>query len=171
MRIAPFTARDYYVQLPTDRREALERIRTCILQLWPAAKEDMAYGMPTYSLDGKPLFALASQKHFLVLYVIPYDLLDAFKHELVLYNRGKSCIRLRRVDEAALALLDRVVRFVGATHTESRLRLKPMVRRSNGLVRDPVLAPVLPTLGVPSGTADEGPIPIGPDRAPASTEA
>lgn len=143
MRSDATATSSYFLQLSPERREALERIKACIVRLWPAVKEDMAYGMPTYSLDGRPLFALASQKHFVVFYAIPYDLLDAFKHELVMYNRGKSCIRFRQVDEAGLALLDRVVRFIGATHPESRLRLKPMVkaadaRRRTEAVRDPV---------------------------------
>lgn len=128
MPIQP-SATDYFKRPIPARRDGLLRIRERIQRLWPAVKEDMAYGTPTYHLDGTPLFVLADQKHFLVFYVVPYDLLDAFKKDLVPLNHGKSCIRLREVDDDALSLLDRIIRFVGATHAESKVRLKPVLRR------------------------------------------
>ncbi|MBK6832430.1 MAG: DUF1801 domain-containing protein [Flavobacteriales bacterium] len=46
----------YYGSLPGDRRDALLAIRKLIRRTWPTTSEDMAYGMPTFHLDGLPLF-------------------------------------------------------------------------------------------------------------------
>jgi uncharacterized protein YdhG (YjbR/CyaY superfamily) len=100
LKIEAATVPDYLAQLPDDRRMALDAIRTTLLRIWPALKEDMAYGMPTFHLDGHALAALASQKSFMAVYIMPYDLLVAFKNELKLYDTGRSCIRFTRLTES-----------------------------------------------------------------------
>lgn len=125
---APATTAAYFAQLPNDRETGLLALRALMFGIWPHLFEDMGYGMPTYHLDGQPLFALASHKHHMVFYVIPYDLLQAFKHELLLHNCGKSCIRLKHTTPDALFLIERIVRYIGATHADSRVSLKPMLR-------------------------------------------
>ena len=43
--------KNYFDQLPVQRREALEAVRALILELAPHARETMRYRMPTYELD------------------------------------------------------------------------------------------------------------------------
>ncbi len=124
---------DYFERMPEDRREALGTLRGLIKRTWPDSDEDFAYGMPTYHLDGKPVFGLADQKHFMALHVIPYDLLSAFKNELRTMDCGKSCIRFRQLDEATFALLDRVVKYVGSQRHLSRITARPMGQRKTPL--------------------------------------
>ena len=71
MHVEATTSHDYFEQLPSDRQMSLARIRQIIRKQWPKAKEDMAYGMPTYHLGGQPVFALASQKNHITFYVMP----------------------------------------------------------------------------------------------------
>ena len=115
----------YYGSLPGERRDALLAIRKLIRRTWPAATEDMAYGMPTFHLDGSPLFAIASQKHFMALYIMPYDLLDAFKNDLKVYDRGKSCIRFKRLEAPTFDLFDRIIKYVGNQHALSTSMARP----------------------------------------------
>lgn len=109
----------YWGSLPDERRQGMEAVRALLFRIWPELKEDMALNMPTYHLNGAPLCALAAQKHYLAFYVMPYDLLDAFKLELIVFDRGRSCIRFKRVSPELLDLLDRIVKYIGTRFEES----------------------------------------------------
>lgn len=103
----------YFQALDEERRDALLRVRELIRSAWPTILEDMALGIPTYHLDGEPLCSLAAQKHFMALYVMPYDLLNAFTTDLKVYDTGRSCIRFKRLDERTLMLFDRIIKYCG----------------------------------------------------------
>ena len=122
--LSTLTSHEYFEQLTAERQLPLARIRQLIRKYWPKAKEDMSYGMPTYHLSGQPVFALASQKNHITFYVMPYDLLNAFKHDLRTRNCGKSCIRFKRLEEADIDLLARIVMYVGTTYTGEAPKLK-----------------------------------------------
>jgi uncharacterized protein YdhG (YjbR/CyaY superfamily) len=124
MPLSPATAHDYFELLPADRQQPMVRLRQLVRKYWPKAKEDMAYGMPTYHLEGQPVFALASQKHHMTFYVMPYDLLSAFKHDLRTRNCGKSCIRFRRLEEEDVELVERIIKYVGTTFAGGAPKLK-----------------------------------------------
>jgi uncharacterized protein YdhG (YjbR/CyaY superfamily) len=113
----------YLASQPAVRSEPLQRIRALIHRVWPAVAEDMSYGMPTFLLDGHPLCTIANQKHFMAFYVVPYALLDAFNQELKGRDHGRSCIRFRAVDDEALDLIERIVRYTGVRRAESRLQM------------------------------------------------
>ena len=119
----------YYGALPGDRRDALLAIRKMIRRIWPNATEDMHYNMPTFHLDGEPMCAIASQKHFMALYVMHYDLLDAFKNDLKVYDRGKSCIRFKRLESTTYDLIDRIVKYIGNQSALSQVVAKPGAHR------------------------------------------
>ena len=77
----------------------------------------MLYGVPTFHINGQPLFALASQKDYISFYLMPKEMLSAFAHDLRTRNCGKSCIRFKRLEQEDMALLERIVKFVGTTFT------------------------------------------------------
>ena len=62
------SADNYFEALEPDRKQALESLRTLIMQLAPEIKETMRYNMPTYQLD-EVIAAMASQKHYMSLYL------------------------------------------------------------------------------------------------------
>ena len=114
----------YLEDLPPERQIPIATMHQLIKRHWPKVKEDMAYGMPTYHLNGQPVFALASQKNHITFYVMPYDLLSAFKHDLRTRNCGKSCIRFRRLEQEDLDLLERIIMYVGTTFAGAAPQLK-----------------------------------------------
>lgn len=120
MKIDAATPEAYFDAIPEERREQLLEIRKLVKRAWPKVKEDMHQGMPTYHLDGQPFFSMASQKNFMAIYVMPYDLLDAFNKDLKAYDRGRSCIRFRRLDADKLELFDRIIKYTGSQYPESR---------------------------------------------------
>ena len=130
MPLSSRTPDDYFLQLPEDRRDHLGRLRSLIKQTWPKVKEDLSYGMPTYHLGGHVYCAIANQKHYMVLYLMPYDLLDAFKMELKAYNCGRSCIRFRKLDDEKTLFFERVLKYTGDKFPDSRFHGKtsPAIR-------------------------------------------
>lgn len=126
---------DYFAELPEERRNALWKVRQLIMDIWPNVIEDMNFGMPTYHLDGEPFCAIASQKHFMALYIMPYDLLNAFTLDLKVYDTGKSCIRFKRLEQPTLDLFDRIIKYTGSQMATSRYYGKVDNMRSNGKAR------------------------------------
>lgn len=121
MRSLVRTADEYFEQLEPDRRTPLLLLRKMIRSIWPDIVEDMDREMPTYHLNGRTLCALANQKSFMVLYILPYDLLNAFKKDLLIYDRGRTCIRFKRLETETLDLFDRIIKYTGSQMDESKL--------------------------------------------------
>lgn len=112
----------YLVGLPPDRREAVEAVRSVILEHLPEGyHEEMAFGMIGYvvllerypdTYNGQPLLlaALASQKRHLSLYLhgLYADeaglerFLEAYRASGKRLDMGKSCVRFRTVDDLPL---------------------------------------------------------------------
>ncbi len=111
MKTKANTATDYFAGLSDERRAALEAVRHLIQDIWPHAEENMSLGMPTYRLNGHAFCALADHKHFMVLYVMHYDQLIAFKNDLKRYDHGRTCIRFKRLDPEVIDLFDRVIKY------------------------------------------------------------
>ncbi|MBK6832431.1 MAG: hypothetical protein IPG92_17605 [Flavobacteriales bacterium] len=61
----------------------------------------------------------------MALYVMPYDLLDAFKNDLKVYDRGKSCIRFKRLEAPTFDLFDRIIKYVGNQQALSKSMARP----------------------------------------------
>jgi uncharacterized protein YdhG (YjbR/CyaY superfamily) len=91
----------YLGALPADRAETLRKVIGLIRAVAPHAQETMRYRMPTYELPGGMLCALASQKHYMSLYVDP-KVVDAHREDLAGLSLGKSCIRFRRLEHLPL---------------------------------------------------------------------
>ena len=111
----------YLDALTGDRRDAIDQVRSAILQALPGVVEDFRYKMPTFHVDGQIVAALASQKQYMALYIMPYDLLEPLKPELSKFNMGKSCIRFRKLEEGDVALFTRVVTHAAEQYPNSSL--------------------------------------------------
>ena len=99
---------DQYLEaLPPDRKEALEIVRSLILDTVPDIEETMRYNMPTYEKDDM-VCALASQKHYISLYM-DVDLVEEHKKELKHLDVGKSCIRFKRIDDLPLKTVKEIL--------------------------------------------------------------
>jgi uncharacterized protein YdhG (YjbR/CyaY superfamily) len=109
----------YWNALPEARKRDLAVVRDLIHGIWPEARLDMGLNMPTFHLANEPFCALADQKHYMVLYIMPHDLLNVFRHELFMHNHGRTCIRFKRLSPELLDLFDRIIKYTGARFTES----------------------------------------------------
>jgi len=114
------TALDYIKNLKSGRKKAMTILRRAIFELYPDIEEAMDYKMPTYLYKGQTLCAMASQKNYMALYIMPYDLLDNFAKELEDFDCGKSCIRFKSLDEEKIDILIQILEFVGPNYSESK---------------------------------------------------
>ncbi|MEM8892291.1 MAG: DUF1801 domain-containing protein [Bacteroidota bacterium] len=110
----------YIENLAEDRKSAINSIRDRLMHHLPeGSRINMDYRMPTFIVDEHILFALASQKHHMALYVMPFDLLDDLKEELTHFDMGKSCIRFRKLTDERLEALNRIIQYVVANQDQS----------------------------------------------------
>lgn len=138
------TVAAYLAELPAERREAIETVRTVILKnLDRQFEEGMQYGMigyyvphsvypPGYHCDPKqplPFVCLASQKHHLSVYLSclfgePCDdgkpseqarwFAEAWAATGKRLDMGRSCIRFKRAEDLALDVLGEAIRRMPA---------------------------------------------------------
>ncbi len=138
---------EYLASLPPDRRAEIERVRRVVKQNLPAGYEEgVGFGMICYSVplsayrdtyNKQPLMyaALASQKNYLSLYLMPVypdnalekRLRDAFAASGKKLDMGKSCIRFRRADDLPL---DTIGDIVAAVPMDRWIEIARSVRRS-----------------------------------------
>jgi uncharacterized protein YdhG (YjbR/CyaY superfamily) len=73
-------------------QEILIRVRQTILLAVPSADESVAYNMPAYKLNNKPLIYFAAFKHHLGIYATPSAHI-AFTKQLAKYKQGKGSVQ------------------------------------------------------------------------------
>ena len=125
MRSEATTVAQYLAELPEDRRKAIRKIRSVIRKNLPKGyQERMNWGMIAYEVplkvvpdtyNGEPLLyaALASQKNHLAVYLSaiycePFrrDAFEAaWKATGKKFNAGKSCVRLKTLEDIPLDVL------------------------------------------------------------------
>ncbi|MDX1943802.1 MAG: DUF1801 domain-containing protein [Pirellulaceae bacterium] len=126
------TVAKYLAELPTDRRIIVEQVRKVILKnLQEGFEEGMQYGMigyhvphslypPGYHCDPQqplPFVALASQKNYLSLYMMPLytpggDITwfeKAWAKTGKKLDMGKSCIRFKKIEDLALDVIAQAI--------------------------------------------------------------
>ena len=123
------TADEYIASLPEGRKEVMTKLRTIFIQNLPEGfVEGMGYGMMGYDVphsiypngyhcDPKqplPFLGMASQKNYIAVYhMVTYankKLYDWFvaeypKHCKTKLDMGKSCIRLKKMNDIPYELL------------------------------------------------------------------
>ena len=98
----------YLNDIPTERVEAIKKVRAMIKKSGPKAKESMDFGMPTYKFGENMYAALASQKHYMALYA-DVDVIEEHKEALAHLNCGKSCIRFKSLDELPIDTIQSIL--------------------------------------------------------------
>ena len=119
----------YLAQVPDARRELVDDLRRTILgNVPPGIEEIISYGMiayvvplstfrDTYNGQPLPLVALAAQKRYVSVYLMgvygdPAQrdwFVDAWAATGRTLDMGKSCVRLRSVDDVAFDVLGEAV--------------------------------------------------------------
>lgn len=136
MQSSATTIEQYLIELPNDRKEAMSKLRTIILENLPYGfKEIMVYGMIGYVVPHSiypsgyhcnpkvplPFMNIASQKNFVALYHMGIysdkKLLDWFVGEYSKYcttklDMGKSCIRFKKMTDIPFELIAELCRKI-----------------------------------------------------------
>lgn len=119
----------YLAELPEDRRDAIEAVRSEILRNLPDGYvEAVDWGMITYEVplstfadtyNGRPLMyaALANQKNHMAVYLTSVyadderrsGFLDAYRGTGKRLDMGKSCVRFRRLDDLPVELVGQAI--------------------------------------------------------------
>ncbi len=130
MRSNAKTVKGYFEALPAERRAALEAVLRVVRKNLPKGYEEAVnWGMPTWQVplsvypdtyNKQPLMyaALASQKQYMALYLMNVYGFPALRKELEAgfkksgkkLDRGKSCIRFRKVEDLPLDVIGKIVR-------------------------------------------------------------
>ncbi|MDE0169688.1 MAG: DUF1801 domain-containing protein [bacterium] len=132
MRSHATSVEEYLAGLPRERREAISRVRSVILDRLPDGyAEEMRWGMISYEVplsiqpdtyNGKPLMyaALASQKRHMAVYLSGVyadaearaDFERAYRASGKRFDMGKSCVRFRRFDDLPVDVIgDAIARY------------------------------------------------------------
>jgi uncharacterized protein YdhG (YjbR/CyaY superfamily) len=106
----PLTIDDYIAQFSGEVHRSLTMLRTTIAGAAPEAVEKISYGMPAYTLLGRPLVYFAAHKHHIGFYATPTGH-EAFKIQLAAYKQGKGSVQFPLDQPMPTALIARIVRF------------------------------------------------------------
>jgi uncharacterized protein YdhG (YjbR/CyaY superfamily) len=103
--------RTYLAALPADTHRHVQKLREAIRAAAPGAVESFGYGMPAFSLDGKPFIWYAAWKHHCSLYPLSEATARALGAKLEGYEiSGKGTIRFRLDEPLPTALVTRLVK-------------------------------------------------------------
>jgi uncharacterized protein YdhG (YjbR/CyaY superfamily) len=116
---------EYFEMLPEERKKPIEFLHTLILKTVPSLKPNFLYNMPGYGsftykglkkeLLDWPIIGMASQKNYISLYVCATDngayIAEKYKSELGKVSVGKSCIRIKKIEDLNLEGLKKVLKL------------------------------------------------------------
>ena len=100
----------YISQFPENVQLILTQIRKIILTEVPEANEKIAYGMPGFYLNGKPLVYFAAYKNHIGFYATPNGH-ENFKEELSKYKQGKGSVQFPLKEDIPYELIRKIVIF------------------------------------------------------------
>lgn len=100
----------YIQQFPDNVQQIMRNIRKVIKDNAPDVDERIAYGMPAYKLNRKPLVYFAAFKNHIGLYATPSGHSE-FQDELSEYKQGKGSVQFPLDKPIPYKLIERMVKF------------------------------------------------------------
>ena len=102
---------DKYISgYPEEVQEILKKIRMLIKKASPEAKESIAYGMPAYKTNGRPLVYFAAYKNHIGFYATPKGH-EEFSEELSIYKKGKGSVQFPLSKPIPYDLIAEIIEF------------------------------------------------------------
>jgi len=112
MKTERTAARDmdaYIGSFPDEVREILERIRMTIRKAAPRAEEKIAYGIPTFTLNGNLVHFGAFKKH--IGFYPTSSGIAKFKRELSAYKGSRGTVQFPFDEPVPYDLIGKIVKF------------------------------------------------------------
>ena len=100
----------YLKEVPADRQETLARLRDLCRKYLRGFEETMEYGGPCYKRDGVVEVGFASQKHFIALYILRTDVMEAHREQFKGISVGKGCIRYPKPEKVDFRVVEQLLR-------------------------------------------------------------
>lgn len=100
----------YILQFPEEVQNILNKIRKLIKENAPEAEETMAYGMPAYKTNKKPLVYFAAFKKHIGFYATPSGH-SQFEKELSAYKQGKGSVQFPLNKAIPYKLIEAMVKY------------------------------------------------------------
>ena len=102
----------YVEDVPAERKAALAKLRELCCTLLKGFEESMMYGGPCYSRNGDAEVGFASQKHFIGLYILRLDVLNAHRDLLTVkgVSLGKGCIRYSKPEKIDFKVVEMMLK-------------------------------------------------------------
>jgi len=112
MQSSAKTVPAYLKEVPEGRKAALKQLRDLCRATLTGFKESMQYGMPGYSRNGVVEVGFASQKHFIALYILRTDVMNAHRYLLNVpgITLGKGCIRYSKPEKIDFKVVERMLK-------------------------------------------------------------
>ena len=104
------TIDEFISQYPPDIQTILQKIRALIQRSAPEAEEAMAYGIPTFKLNGKNLVHFSAFKEHIGFYPTPSGI-EKFKKELSAYEWAKGSVKFSLDKPIPYALIGKITQF------------------------------------------------------------
>lgn len=100
----------YITEAPAEVKQILINIRNLISEKAPEAVSCIAYNMPAFKYNKKPLVYFAAFKNHIGFYALPSGNV-AFQKELTKYKTGKGSIQFPLDHEIPYDLIGQIVEF------------------------------------------------------------
>ena len=112
MQSSAKTVPAYLKEVPAERRAALKQLRDLCRATLTGFEESMQYGMPGYSRNGIVEVGFMSQKHYIALYILRTDVMNAHKDQLKVkgVTHGKGCIRYSKPEKIDFNVVESMLR-------------------------------------------------------------
>ncbi len=121
------TVKGYIDALPKERKVMVMFLHTFIQKTVPKFKPyfsvyGIGYGKFTYTNSKKetgewPVIGLISQKHYVSIYVCAINegkyIAEIYKKDLGKVSVGRSCIRIKKLEDVNLSVLKKVLKVAG----------------------------------------------------------
>jgi uncharacterized protein YdhG (YjbR/CyaY superfamily) len=99
---------EYVAALPDEAAAIVGRLRRLVHAVVPDAGEKISYGMPTFTLDGRPLVHVAAWKKHVALYPLP-PMDDELARDVAPFRGTEDTLRLPLGRPIPYELVERVV--------------------------------------------------------------
>ncbi len=123
----PFSYSDYLASIPTERKEAVERVWKAVRESIPAGyTEQISPKYLTFAADGEMYVALANQKNYISLHLIPIYIFPELKAKLDNSGKkvkgGKGCVNFLSAEELPLDIIAQIVGSCEAKTYKEKMR-------------------------------------------------